>query len=41
MLNSLYKNFDTTSASLLEASDKISDQIQSILQFKKARNISK
>lgn len=40
VLDSLHKNFDTTRTNLLEASDKIIDQIQSILQSKKAKKIS-
>lgn len=40
-LDSLHEDFDTTSASLLEAGDKTIDQIQSILQSKEAKNISK
>lgn len=40
-LNSLHENFDTTIASFLETGDKTIDQIQSILQFKKVKNISK
>lgn len=40
-LDSLHKNFDTTIVSLLEASDKMIDQIQSILQSKKVKIISK
>ena len=40
-LDSLHKDFDTTIASLLETGDKMIDQIQSILQSKKAKNISK
>lgn len=39
--NSLHKNFDTTIASLLETDDKTIDQIQSILQLKEAKNLSK
>lgn len=37
----LHDDFDITTASLLEVGDKIIDKIQSILQFKKAKNISK
>lgn len=40
-LNSLHSDFDTTIASLLETSYKMIDQIQSILQSKKAKNLSK
>ena len=40
-LDSLHDNFDMTNTSLLEAGDKTIDQIQSILQSKKAKNISK
>lgn len=40
-LDSLHEDFDTTTASLLEAGDKTIDQIQSILQSKEAKNISK
>ena len=40
-LDSLHKDFDTTTTSLLETEDKIIDQIQNILQFKEANNISK
>ena len=40
-LNSLYNDFNTTIASLLEASNKTINQIQNSLQFKKAKNISK
>ena len=40
-LDSLHEDFDTTTASLLEAGDKMIDQIQSILQSKEAKNISK
>lgn len=37
----LYKDFDTTTASLLKTGDKIIDQIQSIFQLKKGKNLSK
>lgn len=40
-LNSLHKDFDTTTASLIETDDKMIDEIQSILQSKEAKNISK
>lgn len=40
-IDSLYDNFDMTNSSLLEANDKIIDQIQSILQSKETKNISK
>lgn len=40
-LNSLYKDFDTITASLLETEDKTIDQIWSILQLKEAKNLSK
>lgn len=40
-LNLLYKIFDTTTASLLETSDKTINQIQSIFQLKEAKNLSK
>ena len=40
-LDTLYNNFNTTTASLLESGDKTIDQIQSILQSKEAKNISK
>lgn len=40
-LEFLHEDFDTTTASLLEAGDKTIDQIQSILQSKEAKNISK
>lgn len=40
-LDSLHKDFDTTTTSLLETEDKTIDQIQSILQLKKAKNLSK
>lgn len=40
-LDSLNKDFDTTTASLLEIDDKIIDQIQKILQFQEAKNICK
>lgn len=41
VLDTLHDNFDTITASLLETRDKTIDQIQSILQLKKAKNISK
>ena len=41
VLNSLQKNFDTTIVSLLDTENKSIDQIQSILQSEKAKNISK
>lgn len=40
-LNSLHKDFDTTTASLLETENKPIDQIQSILQSKEVKNLSK
>ena len=40
-LDTLHDDFDTTTASLLESGDKTIDQIQSILQSKEAKNISK
>ena len=40
-LDTLHDNFDTTTASLLETGDKIINQIQSILQSKQVKNISK
>lgn len=40
-LDSLHEDFDTTTASLLETGDKTIDQIQSILQLKEAKNLSK
>lgn len=40
-LNSLHEDFDTTTASLLKTGDKTIDQIQSILQSKEAKNLSK
>lgn len=39
--NSLYKNFDPIIINLLEMDNKIIDQIQTILQFKKVKNINK
>lgn len=39
--NSVEESFDTTTASLLETSDKIINLIQSILQSKKVKNINK
>lgn len=41
ILNTLYNNFDTTIARLLETKVKLIDQIQSILQLKEVKNISK
>lgn len=41
MLNLLYKNFNITTTSLLKTGDKTIDQIQSILQSKEAKNLSK
>lgn len=38
-LNSLHKNFDTTTTSLLGLGNKTIDKIRSILQSKKAKNI--
>lgn len=40
-LGTLYNNFDMTTTSLLEIENKIIDQIQSILQLEKAKNICK
>lgn len=40
-LHSLHDNFDTTIASFLEIYDKRNEQIQSILQSKNTKNISK
>ena len=40
-LDSLHEDFDTTTASLLETGDKTIDEIQSILQSKEAKNLSK
>lgn len=40
-LDSLYKNFNTTTVSLLEKGNKTIDQIQSILQSKETMNINK
>ncbi len=40
-LDTLHDNFDTTTASLLESGDNTIDQIQSILQSKETKNISK
>lgn len=40
-LDTLHDNFDSITASLLEAKDKSIDQIQSILQSREAKNISK
>lgn len=39
--DSLYEDFNTTIASLLETGDKIINQIQSIHQSKKVKNLSK
>lgn len=41
ILNTLYKNFDTIIASLLKTKNKTINEIQNILQTKKAKNISK
>ena len=41
VLESLHQDFDTTTASLLEMGDKSIDEIQSIFQSKKAKNLSK
>lgn len=41
VLDTLHDNFNITTTSLLESRDKIIDQIQSILQSKKAKIISK
>ncbi len=41
ILDTLYDDFETTITSLLESGDKIINQIQSILQSKEAKNISK
>ena len=40
-LDSLHKDFDTTTANLLETDNMTIDQIQSILQSKEAKNLSK
>ena len=40
-LDTLYDDFKTTTTSLLETGNKTIDQIQSILQSKEAKNISK
>lgn len=40
-LDFLQKGFDITTTSLLETGDKTIDQIQSILQLKEAKNLSK
>ena len=40
-LDTLHDNFNTTTTSLLESENKTIDQIQSILQWKEAKNISK
>lgn len=40
-LDLLYEDFYITTVSLLETNDKIIDQIQSILQLKKAKNLNK
>lgn len=40
-LDTLHDDFDTTTASLLETGDKTIDHIQSILQLKGAKNLSK
>lgn len=39
-LDSLHNNFDTTTASLLETGDKSVNEIQSILQSKKAKKLA-
>lgn len=39
--DTLHEDFDTTAASLMETGDKTIDEIQSILQSKEAKNISK
>ncbi len=41
VLDSLHEDFDTTIASLLETSGKTIDKIQSILQSKEVKNLSK
>lgn len=40
-LNILYNNFDLITANLIKTGDKSIEQIQSILQLKKAKNINK
>ncbi len=40
-LDSLYKDFDTTTASLLETGDKTIDKIQRIFRSHEAKNLSK
>lgn len=40
-LDTLHDNFETIKTSLPESRDKTINQIQSILQLKKAKNISK
>lgn len=40
-LNSIHKDFDTKTSSLLETSDKTIDEIQQILCSAKAKNLSK
>lgn len=40
-LDILYNDFETTTASLFKSNNKILDQIQSILQSKKVKNIGK
>lgn len=40
-LDTQYNNFDTTTTSLLKTSNKTIDQIQSILQLKEAKTLSK
>lgn len=40
-LDTLHNNFDMTTTSLLKTGDKTIDQIESILQLKKAKNIRK
>lgn len=41
VLDLLYNDFDIITTSLLESKDKIINQIQSILQLRKAKNINK
>lgn len=41
VLDCLHKDFNITTASLLETGNKIIDQIQSILHLKEAKNLSK
>lgn len=40
-LDSLHKDFDTITTSLLKAGDKTIDQIQSIILLNEAKNLSK